>query len=228
MRRVYVLLTSLLAACSTVSTPSSSTITPATFVMTWPATAFAQTAVGSTAASPIAVTLSNYGTSGVPVTSFSSSNPSEFPATTTCAVGGSLAPKSTCQITTNFKPSTTGARTSTLTIAANGSSSTIDLTGTGVTAVTPHVAIDIAAGPPGTIFTLAVTAATPSSTVTLNTIYRATPASPGVVTTTAGWATDGSGNATIASNSDDRGTYESWVVDATTGVASNHVTHAVQ
>jgi hypothetical protein len=214
--------------CSSSTTVPTPVTTASTFAMTWPTLAFASTAVGTTAATPVVITLSNYGTSAVAVSSVNDDNPGEFPYTTTCSVGGTLAPQSVCQVTARFKPATTGARTATVTVSANNATQTFDLSGTGVTPATPHVTIDLTTGPPSTIFTLSVTGATPSGTLTFNTIYTASQGSPGVLTTTSGWAADGSGNATIASNSDERGTYESWVVDATTGVASNHVTHTVQ
>jgi hypothetical protein len=130
-------------------------------------------------------------------------------------------------VTANFIPSATGARTATLTINANAVAQALTLTGTGVAAVKPQLSIDVNSGPPATIFTMSVSGATPSGSLTLNTIYTA-PGAPGVLSSTTGWTVDASGNATIATNSDDIGTYESWVVDATTGASSNHVTHTVQ
>lgn len=217
----------LAAGCSSSTTVPSVVTTPSTFTITWPTLAFAQTAVGTTAAAPIAVTLSNYGTAAVPVTSVSTSNAAEFPFKSTCPIGGSLAPNSICQVTTSFIPSATGARAGTLTINANSATQTFDLTGTGVAAVTPRLSIDMTTGPPSTIFTLTVSGATPSGTLTLNTIFTA-PGTPGVLTTTTGWAIDAAGNSTIASNSDSVGTYESWVIDVVTGASSNHVTHTVK
>src|ERR1041385_8033673 len=124
----YVLFLLLASGCSSSTTsPSTTPTTPSTFVMTWPTTAFAQTAVGATAATPVVVTLSNYGAAGVSVASVVSSNAAEFPFTTSCTVGGTLASNSTCQVTANFSPSTTGARTSTLTIGANGATQTLSL-----------------------------------------------------------------------------------------------------
>jgi hypothetical protein len=224
----YLLLLILASGCSSsTTTPSAAVTTPSTFVMTWPTLAFAQTAVGVTAATPIAVTLSNYGAAPVPVASVTDTNVAEFPFTTTCSVGGSLAPNSTCAVSTRFIPGTTGARTATLTINANSTAQTFDLTGTGVAAVKPQLSIDPTTGPPSTLFTLSITGATPSGTLTLNTIYTA-PGAPGVPSSTPGWAIDTNGNATIASNSDNVGSYESWVIDNTTGASSNHVTHTVK
>jgi hypothetical protein len=226
--RAWILLAVGLTSCSSSTTsPSSSTVTPSSFVMTWPTLAFAQTPVGMTAPAPVVITLSNYGAVAVPVGSVSDSDAGEFPFTTTCAVGGSLAPNSTCAVTAQFSPSTTGARTATLSINANSTTQSFTLTGTGVTGVKPQLSIDLISGPPSTIFTLTVSGATPGGTLTLNTIYTAQ-GSPGVLTTSTGWIVDSSGNATMSTNSDDLGSYESWVVDLTTGISSNHVTHTVQ
>ncbi len=195
--------------------------------MTWGTLAFPSTGVGGTASSQVVIALSNTGASAVPVASVSDTNAAEFPFTTTCTVGGSLPSNSTCAVTALFKPAATGARTATLTIDANSTSQTFDLTGTGVAPVKPQLSIDLTTGPPGTIFTLSVSGATPGGTLTLSTVYTAQ-GGPGTLSTSTGWIIDSAGNATIASNSDDPGTYDSWVVDATTGASSNHVIHIVQ
>ncbi len=65
------------------------------------------------------------------------SNPTDFTKTTTCPVGGSLAPRSACTISVTFAPltGTSGALSATVTVtdSDSGSPRTITLTGTSVT-----------------------------------------------------------------------------------------------
>ena len=154
--RWWVLAAIGLAGCSSNVTTTPTPITPSTFVMTWPTLAFPAVGLGSTAP--------------VPVASVSDSNAGEFPFTTTCSVGGSLGPGSTCTVTAQFTPTALGARTATLTIGANSATQTFDLTGAGVAPVKPQLMIDLATGPPSTIFTLTVTGATTGGSLTLHTV----------------------------------------------------------
>lgn len=226
--RHYIWLAAALAANCSSSTPSTtpSTVTPSTFVMTWPGLTFPTTGVGMTSNTSIAVTLWNTGTAAVPVTSVVNTNADEFPITTTCQFGGSLSPSSTCNVTARFKPTALGARNATLTIAANGKSQDLALTGTGAT-INPQLTIAPAGDVAPNVVTLSGTGMTPSGTVELHTVYTPSPGSaPNTIPTTT-WTADTSGNVTAAFTSDSPGTYEHWLVDLTSGVATNHVVQTV-
>jgi hypothetical protein len=226
--RYSIWLAAALAANCSSSTPSTtpSTVTPSTFVMTWPGLTFPTTGVGMTSNTSIAVTLWNTGTAAVPVTSVVNTNADEFPITTTCQFGGTLSPSSTCNVTARFKPTALGARNATLTIAANGKSQDLALTGTGAT-INPQLTIAPAGDVAPNVVTLSGTGMTPSGTVELHTVYTASPGSaPNAIPTTT-WTADTSGNVTAAFTSDVAGTYEHWLVDLTSGVATNHVVHIV-
>ncbi len=213
------------AACSS-STPAPTPITPATFVMTWPGVTFPTTGVGATSSTPIVVTLWNNGASAVPVASVTDSNTDEFPFTTTCQVGGALAPASTCSVTTRFKPSAVGTRNATLTINANGTAQDLALTGTGAS-INPQLTIAPAGAVAPGVFTLSLTGATPSATVELHTIYTPAPGNPPATVATTTWATDASGSVTASVTTTAPGTYEHWMLDVTSGTSTNHVIHTV-
>lgn len=93
--------------------------------------AFGNQAVGSSSG-VLAVVFNNTGNAPLPIQSIVAS--AEFSATNTC--GTSLAANGMCTIGVSFSPSTTGARTGTLTITdgASGSPRTVALSGTGVPA----------------------------------------------------------------------------------------------
>jgi hypothetical protein len=200
----------------------------APFTMTWGSPDFAATGLGTTSTAPFVVTLWNTGTVAVPVASVTDSNTDEFPWTTTCALAGSLAPASNCTVTANFKPNTMGARTATLTIGANSTTQTFALTGTGAAVVSPKVSVTPASGSASTVFTVALSGATPSGAVTLHTNYTPSPGNPNIAFASTSWTADASGNLSITTTSNTAGTYENWVVDAATGLSSNHVIHTVQ
>jgi hypothetical protein len=216
------------AGCSSNSTPAPSALTASTFVMTWATTTFPSTSVGTSASTPVVITLSNYGTAPVPVASVSDDNRTEFPWTTTCSVGGSLAANSTCAVTAQFTPNALGAQTTTLTINANGANQTFALSGAGIAAVNPHVTISPASGSVSTIFTLSVTGMTPGGSLTLNTAYTPAPGNPSVPFAPTTWTADANGNVTISLTSNAPGTYDNWLVDVASGLSTNHVTHTVQ
>jgi Abnormal spindle-like microcephaly-assoc'd, ASPM-SPD-2-Hydin/Beta-propeller repeat len=79
------------------------------------------------------VTLTNNGTSAVSITSISiaGANSSDFSETNTC--GASIAAGASCTITVTFKPTSSGTRAATVSVADNaaGSPQTLSLTGTG-------------------------------------------------------------------------------------------------
>jgi hypothetical protein len=82
------------------------------------------------------VTVTNTGSSPLPITSiaFTGPNPGQFKKTTTC--GSSLAVSANCTVSVSFKPTTTGAKNETLDVNAGGGAGTktVALTGTGAAA----------------------------------------------------------------------------------------------
>ena len=93
---------------------------------------FATQLVGTTSAVQ-SVTLNNYGTAAVGITSvgFTGTDPGDFSQTKTC--GSSVAPGASCTISITFKPAQSGSRTAMLSITDNspGSPQNVSLTGTG-------------------------------------------------------------------------------------------------
>lgn len=191
--------------------------------MTWSSLAFPTTGVGRTSA-PVAVTLWNTGTAPVPVASVTDTNTDEFPWTTTCQLGGTLAAGATCAVTVTFTPNTLGAQTATLTINANSTAQALPVTGTGAT-INPQITISSGGDAAPTVFLLSVTGATPAGSLELHTIYTPAPGNPGGPFPTTTWTADASGNATASVTTDRPGTYEHWFVDLSSGLASNHVFH---
>jgi len=106
------------------------TLTPATLT-------FASTTVGSASAAQVA-TLKNTSTSTLTLTTggitLSGTNATSYSETTTC--GTTLAAGASCTISVSFKPASAGTLTGTLKVADNatGSSQTVTLSGTAVTA----------------------------------------------------------------------------------------------
>ncbi len=225
---VGVMLAATLAASCSSSTPTNpSVVTPSTFVMTWQSLVFPTTGVGAISPSTVVITLSNTGTSPVPVASVTDSNLDEFPFTTTCQVSGSLPAASTCNVTARFKPSGLGNRTGTLTVNANGTSQDFALTGTGAS-INPQLAIAAAGDAAPNVFTLSLTGGTPSGPVELHTTYTPAAGQPPNVVPTTTWTTDSAGNVTAAVTTSAPGTYEHWMIDLTSGISTNHVVHVVQ
>jgi hypothetical protein len=219
----------LAAGCSsTTTTPSPAVTTPSTFVMTWPTLTFPTTGLGAQARTPVVITLWNGGTSGVPVTSATDTDITEFPLSTTCDFSGGLRPQSGCTVTAQFTPSATGARTATLTISANSATQTFALNGTAVGPVNPQLTIDITSGPPSTVFTLSFTGGTPNGQLTFNTSYTAAPGNPGASFSPTAYLADANGALTIAATPDAPGVYENWITDESSGRSTTHVIHTVQ
>jgi hypothetical protein len=219
------IIAALSAGCSS-TTPVTPTVTTSPFVMTWVGLAFPTTGVGSTSPTPVVVTLSNNGTTAVPVASITDSNTAEFPFTTTCQVAGSLAPSSTCAVTTQFRPSAIGARSATLAINANGTTQSLTLTGTGAN-VNPQISLVPAGGVAPNVFTVPGTGFTPGGSVELHTNYTPAPGNPPSVVPTTTWLADTLGNVGASITIVAPGTYEIWMLDVTSGVQSNHVTQVV-
>ena len=99
---------------------------------------FSSTTVGATS-SPLSVTFSNIGNAPLTISSVSTSG--DFAQTNTC--GSSVAAGANCVISVSFKPTASGTRTGTLSIADNSSSSpqNVALTGTGAAVPAPLVSL---------------------------------------------------------------------------------------
>lgn len=125
---------SLGAATSVVS--SQLTVNP-------PAFSFPSTAIGTTSSIITVVTLTNNaGSSAIQLTDITSSDPSEFPLTTTCSVPGALATGTTCLVSIQFRPNSAGTRSAQITvITTNAGRVTAAVTGDGALAAVPQIAI---------------------------------------------------------------------------------------
>jgi len=108
------------------ATLSQITISPERF-------SFPDIVVGSASFTAAVITITATGTAAIELTAISSSNPSEFPITTTCNVPGSLAPGASCTVSVQFRPSVAGNRSAQMTIAtSNAGTGTVSVSGAGL------------------------------------------------------------------------------------------------
>jgi hypothetical protein len=108
------------------ATSSQITISPESF-------SFPNTVVGSTSFTDAVITITVTGTAAIQLTVITSSNPSEFPTTTTCNMPGSLAPGANCTVSVQFRPSFGGNRSAQVVIAtSNAGTGTISISGAGL------------------------------------------------------------------------------------------------
>jgi FtsP/CotA-like multicopper oxidase with cupredoxin domain len=103
-----------------------------------PALTFAPQVVGTQSATQ-QMTLTNTGPAGLGITAIAltGANPGDFTQTSTCPVGGTIAPGGSCRVTMRFAPTAVGKRTATLAITTNDPGTPIanvSLTGTGIQA----------------------------------------------------------------------------------------------
>ncbi len=143
------------------SPPASSqfTVTPTAF-------SFPDTAIGSTASTNAVATLTGTG-AAIQLVAITSSNPSEFPLTTTCSVPGTIAPSTTCLVSVQFKPNAAGTRAAQIAITTtNASAISLAVSGLGVPSALPQITI------------------TPESFSFPNTVVGSTSFTGGVVTLT--------------------------------------------
>ena len=107
--------------------------------------AFASETINTTSAAQV-VTLTNSGNAALSVTgvTITGTNSAEFAQTNTC--GASVASGANCTISVTFRPTSTGAKTASVSIADNaaGSPQLIALTGTGTPAAAPAVTLSLA------------------------------------------------------------------------------------
>jgi hypothetical protein len=109
--------------------PAAATTTTASVTPT--AVSFDSQAVGTTSA-PVAVTVKNTGTGPLTISSITTSGPFAA-ASTTCPVGGSVAPGASCVVNVVARPTAAGDMIGTLTIVDNtaGGPEVVDLDGWG-------------------------------------------------------------------------------------------------
>jgi trimeric autotransporter adhesin len=97
--------------------------------------------VVQTSSATMTATLTNSGTANLVLSSVTlgGANPGDFTRSGTCAAAMSLAPAQACTVSAVFRPTAVGARSATVTIGHNASpaTSTLSLTGTGMSAPTP-------------------------------------------------------------------------------------------
>jgi hypothetical protein len=114
--------------------PSTSTTAPTTttFTVSQTSVAFPSAPVGTTWIVPGFVNLSNTGTAALSISSIVDSDPADFPETTTCSIGGTLAAGTSCAILIQFQPGSAGSLSAQLTITtANGGTVTVPVSGVG-------------------------------------------------------------------------------------------------
>jgi hypothetical protein len=144
-------------AAPDVSTPSSGSgstsfgaappLASSQFTVDPGAFSFPSTVIGT--ASPINAVATLRGTGiAIQLVAITSSNPSEFPVTTTCTVPGALLQGTACLVSIQFRPNAAGARSAQITMStANAGSVSLALSGTGVQATLSPIAIT-----PGSFF----------------------------------------------------------------------------
>src|SRR6202521_2601200 len=83
------------------------------------------------ASAPLSVTVTNTGTVSLPVTSITLSTPSPNPFSQTNTCGTSVAVGASCAVSVLFNPTSAGSAAATLSVAAGGNTSTVNLSGIG-------------------------------------------------------------------------------------------------
>jgi hypothetical protein len=86
----------------------------------------------NTVSAPLSLTVTNYGSTALPITSIAlaGTNRSQFAQTNTC--GSSVPRNSSCTISVEFAPTSTGSKTATMNVTAAGSTKKSTLSGTGI------------------------------------------------------------------------------------------------
>src|SRR5215467_6473040 len=120
---------------ATVATTSTQfTVTPAVF-------SFPATAIGTTSSTNGVATLTSSG-NAIQLIAITSSNPSEFPVTTTCSLTNALAPNVPCLVSIQFMPSSAGTRSAQITITTtNAGRVSLAMSGDGVSSPVPEITI---------------------------------------------------------------------------------------
>ncbi|WP_374968172.1 Ig-like domain-containing protein [Terrabacter sp. BE26] len=140
--------------------------------------AFADTATGTTTTQPL--TVHNGGSASGVITSISATgaNAADFaytPTGSTCVVGANVAPGASCLANVRFQPSAPGVRSATLAVVVDGVTSTVALSGTGVTppdTTAPSVPTGLRATASGSTVGLTWTPSTDNVGVTGYAVYR--------------------------------------------------------
>ena len=120
------------AQCGGSGSGSTAAPTTTTFTVSQTSVAFPSTPVGTTWIVPGFVNLSNTGSYALAIQSIVDSDTGDFPETTTCPIGGTLAAGTSCAILIQFQPGSLGNLSAQLTISTvNGGTVTVPLTGIG-------------------------------------------------------------------------------------------------
>ncbi|HQR22213.1 MAG TPA: choice-of-anchor D domain-containing protein, partial [Burkholderiaceae bacterium] len=123
--------------------PAAGTPSPAASLST-PSLSFGNQVV-MTASGTMSATLRNSGTANLVVASIAlaGTNPGDFTRGGTCAAATTLAPAQTCSIDVTFTPAVVGSRSATISVTHNAtpSSNTLAVSGSGIAAPTPSVAL---------------------------------------------------------------------------------------
>jgi mono/diheme cytochrome c family protein len=121
------------------SAQPQATIALSASTLSFPATVLGQSSATQT------ITVSNSGAAALSLSGLTLSGTAlaDFTRTGTCATGSSLAVGASCTVILQFKPTATGARTATLSVASNASNGTvaINLQGSGNPVPTPQAAL---------------------------------------------------------------------------------------
>ncbi len=89
-----------------------------------------------------AVTLSNAGAADLTISNIVAPNPPFSVASATCSEGATLAPGKSCGITVSFTPAQTGSASDILRVETDGGNDDTALTGNGIAAPAPAIAVD--------------------------------------------------------------------------------------
>jgi hypothetical protein len=119
--------------CGGGGSTSTTAPTATTFTVSQTSVAFPSTPVGTTWIVPGFVNLANTGTAALSISSIVDSDLADFPETTTCSIGGTLAAGTSCAILIQFQPGSVGNLSAQLTIttANGGATVTVPISGVG-------------------------------------------------------------------------------------------------
>ena len=129
------------AQCGGSGNGSTAAPTTTTFTVSQTSVAFPSTPVGTTWIVPGFVNLSDTGSYALAIQSIVDSDTGNFPETTTCPIGGTLAAGTSCAILIQFQPGSTGNLSAQLVITTtNGGTVTVPMSGVG-SGAQPHLAV---------------------------------------------------------------------------------------
>lgn len=141
--RPYITATDAADLAAYIANPAAGTPSPAASLST--ATLAFGSQVQGTSSATMSATLTNTGSASLVLATVTlgGTNPGDFTRSGTCVNALALAPAQSCTVSAVFRPTALGARSATVTIAHNATpaSTTVTLTGEGVSAPTPAAAL---------------------------------------------------------------------------------------